>query len=220
MPKRARITSPTRLGERNSCQELLNGSPRALASETSVGRTTPSRSTTHASLPQRFQGSRTLKGATVGLRKGDQHPRWKGGSFVEKTTGYRRVSGFEQGYRYEHILVAERALGRALPRGAEVHHVNGNKTDNSSGNLVICQDRAYHKLIELRQRAIAACGNPNYRKCVYCHLWDDTTHMVHQSRRKANDCWRHRRIAVCRARAITELAHRDYEAARSAEYVQ
>jgi hypothetical protein len=63
-----------------------------------------------------------------------------------------------------HILVAERALGHHLPPGAEVHHVDGNPLNNAPRNLVICQDAAYHKLLHVRQRTLAAGGNPNTEK--------------------------------------------------------
>lgn len=67
-----------------------------------------------------------------------------------------------QGYRvgtvdgvqlFEHRYLAEKALGKSLPEGAEVHHMNEDKADNKSPlNLIICPDRAYHKLLEQRTR--------------------------------------------------------------------
>lgn len=62
---------------------------------------------------------------------------------------------------YEHVLIAERALGRYLPEGAEVHHADENKRNNANRNLVICQDKAYHKLLHARARVVAAGGDPN-----------------------------------------------------------
>lgn len=54
----------------------------------------------------------------------------------------------------EHVLVAEKALGKRLPAGAVVHHVNHNKTDNRPENLVICPDHAYHRLLHVREAMI------------------------------------------------------------------
>lgn len=71
---------------------------------------------------------------------------------------------------YEHILIAERALGRYLLEGAEVHHADENKRNNTNRNLVICQDKAYHKLLHVRARVVRAGGNPDTQRiCSMCH---------------------------------------------------
>jgi len=93
--------------------------------------------------------------------------------------GYVRIMArchpFANGRRliFEHVAVAELALGKQLPEGAVVHHINNTKSDNKNANLVVCQDQAYHLLLHARIEARDACGNPSFRKCFYCGSWCD-----------------------------------------------
>lgn len=109
---------------------------------------------------------------------GKNNPAWKGGRMLDKD-GYVLIYSpnhpqrSAHGYVREHILIAEKALGKPLPLGAVVHHANGVKGDNGRGNHVICQDEKYHRFLDTRLRAFKACGHANWRKCNYCKNYDD-----------------------------------------------
>lgn len=80
--------------------------------------------------------------------------------------GYRGVWSGVKTYKREHVVIAERALGHPLPKGATVHHVDENKSNNANTNLVICENNSYHKYLH-RLQAVANAGfDPHlFRPC-------------------------------------------------------
>ena len=76
-------------------------------------------------------------------------------------------------WQNNHRKLAERALGKSLPKGAQVHHLDVDPKHNHPANLVVCPDAAYHMLIERRGRAYKACGHADWLKCIYCKQYDD-----------------------------------------------
>jgi len=90
--------------------------------------------------------------------KRENHPNWKGGRSI--SAGYVVVlkpdhpRADQHGYVREHILVWEKAHGQNLPKGWEIHHLNGLKTDNRPKNLVALPDKSHRRLIPAFQARI------------------------------------------------------------------
>lgn len=100
------------------------------------------------------------------------------------TEAVKRVQRTSNQHKYvwrnmlEHVLIVERLLGKALPQGVQIHHVDGNGLNNAHCNLVVCPNRAYHSLLHERTKALDACGNPNWRRCCFCKRWDAAEHLA------------------------------------------
>lgn len=113
---------------------------------------------------------------------GPRSANWKGGIsrtphgyvLIYKPSHPKAINGR---YVYEHIAIAEIALGRLLPATAQVHHVNGNGSDNRTSNLVICENAKYHKLLHKRARALVACGHADWLSCSYCKVYGPPSSM-------------------------------------------
>lgn len=89
-------------------------------------------------------------------------------SDVQRRSG-QLVPYVRYGHNREHIVFAERAMGKALPPKAVVHHVDGDGWNNGRDNLVICQDQAYHMELHRKARVQAAGGDPwKDRMCSTC----------------------------------------------------
>ena len=92
--------------------------------------------------------------------KGSDHPNWKGGRGLK--SGYWTV--FVEGYHprklnigrvYEHILVAEKKLGRYITKKEPIHHIDFNRQNNKEENLFVCKTTSQHMKIHYSLENIA-----------------------------------------------------------------
>ena len=115
-------------------------------------------------------------------QNGPNNPNWKGGKFKIKgrlvVLAPKCSKVHHNGYTLEHIVKAEKVLGKPLPTNAVVHHINGIKDDDRNENLIICESNSYHILLHHRASALKACGNANWRRCWICKEYDDIKNLL------------------------------------------
>lgn len=128
----------------------------------------------------------------VKARVGEKHPNFNRDTF-------RRVIEGKAIYQYR--LIAQKALGRNLKQNESVHHFNGDRTDKNNSNLIVC-DESFHPTLHRRKRALANCGHADWRKCGYCHQYDNPENLKiygsHCHHQKCNNDYRRNRNAHLR----------------------
>jgi len=93
--------------------------------------------------------------------RGLDHHRWQGGRGLH-SSGYVVIK--HQGkYVFEHRLVMSQHIGRPLKREEQVHHIDGNKKNNSLDNLLLLPSAKAHRLHHMREdvgttRLCRKCG--------------------------------------------------------------
>lgn len=82
-------------------------------------------------------------------KTGKEHPLWKGGRIVE-SNGYVIVyapdhpAKIHGKYVHEHRYVMEKHLGRPLLTSEEIHHIDGDRTNNQIDNLLLFPSKSDH----------------------------------------------------------------------------
>jgi len=107
-------------------------------------------------------------------RNGSGHP-YTGKSYKQMSVVGHPEAKRADGILYEHRYLATKVLGKCLPLKVEIHHFGGGR---HRGQLVICEDKAYHRLLHRREKAFYSTGDPGKRKCVFCGDYDSTDNLV------------------------------------------
>ena len=103
------------------------------------------------------------------VRYGKDHHNWKGGYISH--SGYKVLSirGVEV---YEHRLVAEQMISRPLERDEVVHHIDGNRTNNSPENLVVMKRQEHDKIkVKTKQYFHTGPDCEEAAKALHDHGW-------------------------------------------------
>jgi len=65
---------------------------------------------------------------------------------VKQSQGYRLVYQGNGKYQLEHRYMVEKFLGRKLSSNEKVHHIDGDRLNNSIENLILCSQSEHIKL--------------------------------------------------------------------------
>jgi hypothetical protein len=92
-------------------------------------------------------------------------PRINHNGYIEVySPNHHRARG--NGYVFEHIIVLEEKIGRRLKENEHCHHIDGNKTNNTTDNLMVIDIKEHAKIHKKeRKGAILIC--PNCKKEFY-----------------------------------------------------
>lgn len=107
---------------------------------------------------------------------GEKNGAWKGGRVVDPRgyvllrVGKDHPHADVRGYAYEHRLIAEAAIGRALTSNEVVHHIDGNKSNNAPENLqvVTATEHCFEHRSSTSRDRLRKPGQPNQSVACAC----------------------------------------------------
>jgi len=110
----------------------------------------------------RNRGRKCIAGSIAKL--GEKNPNWGGGRAEDKYYFKRVCKGHkhaeENGYVLEHILIAEKMLGRDIKNDEAVHHLDGNGKNNDIKNIHIMDKQDHVRFHKLLKAYLIANGHP------------------------------------------------------------
>lgn len=92
-------------------------------------------------------------------QKGERSKSWKGGR-IKTPYGYIKLKkpghhgADPNGYVFEHIVIWEEAQGKSVPKGWQIHHLNGIKDDNRPKNLIALPDKKHWRVFAAKAKRI------------------------------------------------------------------
>lgn len=140
-----------------ACMYAVGKPAHEIAAEIGVSTQTVLRRLKASGLHIKTQGERmrgtTAKPEFIGPRlpRGARNSINKLGASGLSSQGYVRINTGAKKRQYEHVLKAEKAIGRRLKPGEVVHHINCDRTDNRNENLLVCSHK-YHLQLHARMR--------------------------------------------------------------------
>lgn len=99
---------------------------------------------------------------------------------MQKSFGYKQIylpnhpNASKNGCVYEHVIIAEKKLGRLLKDSEVVHHIDGNKKNNSESNLMVFATNNDHVMFHKSGKAYESDGvwhsipTQYQKKCAFC----------------------------------------------------
>ena len=105
---------------------------------------------------------------------GSGNPKWRGGKTMYDGYIYRysphHPHAIKKGYVAEHRLVMESIIGRFLLPEESVHHIDGNKENNLSENLMLMESEGKHRKLHAKYRTFNSKGFDGHLEGVQFYL--------------------------------------------------
>lgn len=123
---------------------------------------------------KRLEVRKKMSEAKKGKYIGNKNPNWKGGFWIGKN-GIKWIRNKNGKEVAEYRLKIEKIIGRSLKANEIVHHIDGNRSNDTNSNLLAC-DRAYHLFLHRRE-------NPNSYK-------SGTFQLKEEKEKRAKSLWK------------------------------